>query len=181
MGLRLGVSSLSGQVKLTTSRNLGLFQLATVTDSDAQISTYSAEYTKDKLTLLAEYSIYDQDNKISTRTPLSTVTMTNRSILGGWYSSVSYRMTSEFETSAYYSAFYWDLRDKKGTNALGAGIFSKDYMAWQKDLAMTGRYDIDQNWMVKLEGHWMDGTALAVGTPSGRYWTLWAFKAIYSF
>jgi hypothetical protein len=30
---------------------------------------------------------------------------------------------------------------------------------WQHDVAVTLRFDVTRNWLIKLEGHFMDGTA----------------------
>jgi hypothetical protein len=29
--------------------------------------------------------------------------------------------------------------------------------SWRKDLALSTRFDINDSWIVKLEGHWMNG------------------------
>jgi len=30
-------------------------------------------------------------------------------------------------------------------------------IAWSKDLAVTTRFDVSESWIVKLEGHWLNG------------------------
>ncbi len=60
-----------------------------------------------------------------------------------------------------------------------------DFRAWQKDLALTARFDVNQNWLLKLEGHVMDGTAdlFVSDNPDGfdQDWFLFAAKVTFSF
>jgi len=60
----------------------------------------------------------------------------------------SYRVTPWFTPGAYFSIYYPN-KDQKAGRA-----------AFQHDLALSTRFDITQNWLVKLEGHWMKGTAV---------------------
>ena len=29
--------------------------------------------------------------------------------------------------------------------------------SWNKDLAISARFDVNESWIVKLEGHWING------------------------
>jgi len=74
------------------------------------------------------------------------------------YVMTSYQVASWFWPGAYYSLLFSDVNDRHGRDA------------YQHDVALTLRYDITQHWLVKLEGHYMHGTAglssaLNDGTP----------------
>jgi len=60
-----------------------------------------------------------------------------------------------------------------------------DYCAWLKDFVISVRMDINENWIVKLEGHFMDGIYLMdfsdnLGNTSPKRF-LFATKVTYSF
>jgi hypothetical protein len=59
----------------------------------------------------------------------------------------SYRVSSWFSPGVYYSLMQ--------SGAPGPDTRDK----YQQDFAVTTRYDLTQNWLVKLEGHYMRGTA----------------------
>jgi hypothetical protein len=122
----------------------------------------SLEYSAHELLLAAEYSrwrtAYETRPEI---VPDGNVTSTR------WYVMGSYRAASWFSPGLYYSV--WnngvpgpDTRDK-----------------YQQDAAVTTRFDINQNWLVKLEGHYMRGTAsldpaLNSNTPRSELTRDWA-------
>ncbi|MBU1055719.1 MAG: hypothetical protein KKC46_18115, partial [Proteobacteria bacterium] len=61
----------------------------------------------------------------------------------------------------------------------------KDHSAWQKDLALSARFDINSNWIFKVEGHKVNGTAdvlLADNSDrSEKDWYYGAAKLTFSF
>lgn len=64
-----------------------------------------------------------------------------------YYAMASYRVASWFTPGIYYSVMYPNiLRRRHQEN-------------YQHDLALTFRYDLTDNWLFKLEGHFMRGTA----------------------
>ncbi|HEX6275080.1 MAG TPA: hypothetical protein VFZ53_18695 [Polyangiaceae bacterium] len=65
----------------------------------------------------------------------------------GFYVMASYHVTSWFTPGAYYSIRYPNVDDRHGRDA------------YQHDLALSFRYDLTDNWLLKLEGHFMSGTA----------------------
>lgn len=67
--------------------------------------------------------------------------------------SASYRFTDLFSMGAYYSIFYPDKDDKDGDNL----VVKSD--AWEKDLALTLKFDLNEYTVFKVEGHSVDGTA----------------------
>lgn len=64
-----------------------------------------------------------------------------------YYGMVSYHVTPWFTPGAYYSVYYPNVEHRDSR---------KDY---QRDLALSARFDLTKNWLLKLEGHWMNGTA----------------------
>jgi hypothetical protein len=110
----------------------------------------------------------------------------------GWYVSGSYRFTYWFELGLYYSEYYPDEDDKDGKVRVEVKKIDNEYhRGWLKDSCMTLRFDITENWVAKLEGHLMDGSAVMLGVDnpipadgSERYeedWWLFAGKLTYSF
>jgi hypothetical protein len=62
--------------------------------------------------------------------------------------------------------------------------FAKPYLAYQRDLAVTLRYDVNDAWLWKLEGHFMDGAAAldaALNPNPKRYWGLFLLRTTVSF
>jgi hypothetical protein len=64
-----------------------------------------------------------------------------------YYAMASYRVTPWFSPGVYYSLMFPDADVRSGR------------AAYQHDLAITFRYDLNAHWLVKLEGHYMHGTA----------------------
>ena len=65
----------------------------------------------------------------------------------GYYAMASYHVTTWFTPGIYYSVRYPNVDDRRGREA------------YQHDLALSFRYDLTQNWLLKIEGHYMSGTA----------------------
>ena len=137
--------------------------------TDDVITTYSAAYTWENLTLTAEYQAIDKKGDLISTMTTATGTVTTKryeNVSDGWYGQVAYRFTDLFEGSVYYSASYNDVDDRDGQQALSNGSVAAAYQAWQKDWAVTGRFDVTDNWLLKLEAHFMDGAAFAIGQPT---------------
>jgi hypothetical protein len=102
----------------------------------------SLEYTQRDLTLSAEYSRWVGGFESEAPLLFPTQVINERA-----YAMASYRVTPWFTPGLYYSLYYpnVDKRDAK-----------EDY---QHDAALTLRYDVTPNWLVKVEGHFMHGTA----------------------
>ncbi len=101
----------------------------------------SAEYQGRRLTLAAEYGRDYASYTTNLLTPKTKVTTE------GYYVMASYQVKSWFTPGLYYSAYFpnMDQIQKRST--------------YQHDVAATMRYDVTPNWLVKLEGHYMHGTA----------------------
>jgi hypothetical protein len=106
-----------------------------------KLGVASVEYAAQDLLLAAEFSRWRTDYEI--RPPIISdwhVTDTR------WYVMASYRMTHWFTPGAYYSV------RRDGSNG------PEKRNNYQHDVAITTRYDITDNWLVKLEGHFKRGT-----------------------
>ena len=118
----------------------------------------------------------------------------------GWYASVSYRFSDFFEMEYAYSEFYPDKSDKNGrgvhpdmpiARVLGlTGIkrqIYNEFEAWKKTSTLSCRFDMNDNWLIKLETAYNDGFGDYTSADNGdkknlkRYWWLYAMKVTYSF
>ncbi len=103
----------------------------------------------------------------------------------GFYFMGAYSFTEWFHVGSYYSLQFADVGDRRGEGER----FWIDHNAWQKDLAFTLRFDIKEFWLIKLEGHYMDGTSALI--PMGiasesdadlvERWGLFLIKTTLSF
>jgi hypothetical protein len=71
-----------------------------------------------------------------------------------YYGLLAYRLTDWLELATSYSVTYIDKNDREGKNT---SPYFRGPRAWFKDLALSTRFDINEYWIVKLEGHWMNG------------------------
>jgi len=103
----------------------------------------SAEYQHKRLLLSAEYSRWFVRIDSSDLTVLPQANDVSERA----YGMASYRIKDWFQPGAYYSLYYPDIHHRDGRQEV------------QHDVAGTLRFDINRHWLVKLEGHFMSGTA----------------------
>jgi hypothetical protein len=84
---------------------------------------------------------------VSVKSSLPAVVPESDVTAEGFYFMASYQVTPWFAPGAYYSVSFPDTDDRHGREA------------YQHDLALSARYDLTQHWLLKLEGHYMVGTA----------------------
>jgi hypothetical protein len=123
----------------------------------------TAEYAIHDLVMTAEYGRGHTHQGTSNPMLAPPVLATSE----GGYAMVTYRASPWFQPGAYYSVLFPDAHDHHGKANR------------QNDVALTLRFDITDNWLVKLEGHFMDGTAgltnpLQVGPSPTNAATEWA-------
>lgn len=124
--------------------------------SDAYV--VSVEYTWNDLLVAAEYMWAKRDLKYETGAGLIHDVFKP----DGWYFQAAYRFNDWFELGAYYSEYYANkhMRDGEGINPdTGLPWFMPSDRAYLKDICLTARFDINEYWVMKLEGHKMDGTS----------------------
>ena len=95
---------------------------------------------------------------------------------GSWYIGASRRINKWFEVGAYYTEHYTDKNDRNGAS-------SADH---QRDTALSLRFDPKDWWIIKLEGHYINGTALLNDNANNpvrddRGWFMLAVKSTFTF
>ena len=98
----------------------------------------------------------------------------------GYYALISHRFSDLFEAGYYYSVIYPNMHDRDGDES-----YATKFMAFRKDQAISFRFDLNDNWIFKMEAHYIDGCAAMFAriNPDGfhRYWYLFVTKLSYSF
>jgi hypothetical protein len=128
----------------------------------------SAEYAAADLVLTAEYARGVTDQRSDTPEVQPRIEQTDERT----YFMASYRLAPWLQPGAYYSLLFPDVDDRKGPDQV------------QHDVALTLRFDINDHWLVKAEGHYMYGTAglnnpLMVATVTGAeaHWAAFFLKS----
>lgn len=145
---------------------------------------HSIEFNIDRLLVMIEY--YHYTYRISIEIPEILKIYNDKFFTEGYYANVVYRFNEFMETGLYYSCLYDNGWDKAGDRFANKG--ENRYQTFLKDLALSMRFDINQNWTFKIENHWMDGTAflMHINNPErrknlGRYWHMFAAKMTFHF
>ncbi len=168
-GLRLGITKFLGKYELNFRTDVLSIQIPVdsmhvpeihnVVDrhsmqSDYTINTYSIEYNINKLTFTGEYSVFiaevDDDGPPD-----------------GWYYQADYQVNDHLSFSSYYSTYYSDSKDRDGDD-LDISVLPNFYR-WQNDLCLSTRIDLNDHWLIKFEGHQINGTALVKITQNDIY------------
>lgn len=139
----------------------------------AILAVGSIEYSAQEWLIAAEYSRW----WVSAESNLPALAPPQENESERAYVMTSYQVASWFWPGAYYSLLFADVNDRRGREA------------YQHDIALTLRYDINEHWLVKLEGHYMHGTAgltkeLNDGTPLSKLhkdWGLFLVKTTAHF
>ncbi len=106
------------------------------------------------------------------------LTSDQRSKEHGYYISAAYRLNGWLEMGTYYSISYFSSYDKDGDT------MNPDYSGWLEDYALSFRFDINEYWIAKIEGHLMDGIAYCIDIDNDNYkknWWMFAAKITFSF
>jgi hypothetical protein len=163
-GLRFGVAgSYVSHVaqNFTASTPFGTFN--STTKIDIPDVEGSAEYLWKSWTFQAEYNTYIQnyDNAPSMRTD-------------AWYASAAYRFNKRVQAGAYYSEYYSDTSQRGNP------------LDFQKDTALSLRFDLKDWWIFKVEGHYIHGTGELENNAQpinrdDRGWFMFGVKTTFSF
>jgi hypothetical protein len=135
---------------------------------DIDIGHLSLEYLWNRWTFQAEYQRSWLRNPSETLEPDT------------WYAGAAYRFNRWFEAGAYYTEYYSEVMDRDGSNRPVASD------AFQKDAALSLRFDPVDWWTLKLEGHCIHGTALLRDnehnpTRNSDVWWMLTVKTTFSF
>ncbi len=171
-GLTLGASV--QKVRLDTSVVVPSAVPLFVIESRSLLWVTSLEYAVAGLMLTAEYSRWHAE-QTSTNLELSPPieeTSERAYVMG------SYSVTSWFTPGLYYSLLFPNVSNRSGKENV------------QHDVAATLRFDLTPHWLLKLEGHYMSGTAglfnpLRINPPdlsrARENWTAYFLKTTVSF
>lgn len=108
---------------------------------DVRLWVASAEYRHAGLRIAAEYSQWNARFYSDAPALLPGVNIER------YYVMASYQVARWLAPCVYYSVYYPNMSERDGRQN------------HQRDAALSLRFDINAHWLVKLEGHWMDGTA----------------------
>jgi hypothetical protein len=145
----------------------------------------SAEYISGNFFLVGEY--WEGSTRVKNVIgglpfPLPEMPATEQTTLS-YYLQAGYRLNDWFQFGGYYSKFYDDKNDMDGSGLEMRG--QPAYLAWQNDLTLTTRFDINKHWLVKLEAHLYDGAASVepMDNPDGieENWTLFLARITFHF
>ena len=158
-GLRVGVTQLNTDIdtELGYSGTYMTYDISGYLEIDVDYDFFwvaSVEYTHDPFKIVGEYcrkrqvtegSIYSSG--LPPVIPAGTMPIYYETTAEMYYGMISYRINDLLELGTYYSVHYPDV-DNKG------GAANK-----QKDLAVSARFDVLPAMTIKLETHFIDGTA----------------------
>jgi predicted porin len=159
----------------------GLFAgSSSVTDADAEVNVFSAEYTHDKWVLSGEFKRMDSE---ATATLLAAPPfgVANQKITSSEehaYVQATYQATDKLGLGIYYAQSDFDPKD---------GDARDDKFTSVDDLALGASYALTGNWLIKVEGHALDGLGrlnLAGDTNLGATdarWNYFVVKTTFSF
>lgn len=140
-GLRVGGSL--QKVRLDVTAYVGMLTVAIENNTFMWVA--STDYASGALSLAAEYSRWHTEQTSSL--PGSSTVVTNERA----YVMASYGLNRWLQTGAYYALHFPDTSKREGADN------------HQHDVALTFRFDINEHWLVKLEGHFMAGAAGLTG------------------
>lgn len=145
---------------------------------DANLLIGSAEYDTGRWLFAAEYD--RQLVHVETDPPGLVPEGDEDSDSERFYAMIAHR-AADAVTVGGYASFQFDDVD----NRSGSGLPVPE-TSYQQDYAATGRYDINEFWLVKLEAHLMHGTAQVSpadnpGKTLDRTWALFLAQTVLSF
>ena len=184
-GLRLGTTAMQSRYNIQSilrydmtvpepNPDAGYHPYAIDIDETIKINhlgTLSAEYLRNDWNLAAEYYHDSISEKKST----------------GWYVQAGYRVSRLLSLAGYYSDAEPNGGDEEIQELQMLGL--PDYYGWQRDLTISGRFDLTDFWLFKLEYHFIDGVALTepqsleedLADPKERKWGMFAAKTTFHF
>jgi len=136
----------------------------------------SAEYIFGDTILSGEYNMIKVDIDSFMGNPVKTTDVL------GWAVSASHRFKDRYEIGMYYADYITDLDDANGKDwerTTGQSKFER----YLRDACLSGRVDITEGWIFKLEGHLMRGLDEVTNRDGSDdpTWYLFASKVSYSF
>jgi len=148
----------------------------TINLDEVSSTIVSAEYIFGDTILSGEYNMIKVDIDSFMGNPVPTTDVL------GWAVSASHRFKDRFELGMYYADYITDVDDANGKDwerTTGQSKFER----YTRDACLSGRIDITEGWIFKLEGHLMRGLD-EVSNRDGENdptWYLVASKVSYNF
>ena len=140
--------------------------------------TLSAEYSWRDLLLASELLYTQYDVRVDIDVAGIPLQVPSKVKWKGYYLMATYRLNDLVEVGSTYGQFYPNRDDKEGKEVVAQG--GQDFEAWRENITLSCRFDVGENWLLKLEGHRMDGVGLmsARENPQGfeRNWYLFLAK-----
>jgi hypothetical protein len=153
-GLRLGGSYFDGRTNFDVTKNtLGVesIGLESITVRMQDNLVFSLEYSLPRVTFTSEFIEYKLRKRFFGIEPSIGKSQ-------GWYALLTFNLTDKLAFSTLYDVFYEDIDHKDGAQFTMQG--KPDHMGWRKDLGFGIHYDMNYNWLIKLEYHTIDGTSI---------------------
>jgi hypothetical protein len=142
----------------------------------AELIAGSIEYTHGDWMFAAEYmrSLKRQTSSLPMLLP------TEHGDSERFYVLATRRLTPQLELGTYLSIAHADVGDRSGEGMQ----WTQPFHAFQRDLTLTARYDVNEHWLWKVEGHAIDGTAdlpAELNPDPKRRWALFLIKTTVTF
>ena len=161
----------TGVVPVGMPPTLFPFSVSTHSVGDIPFAQFSGEYLWKNWTFQAEYYTYHVGSRTYQNGVYSGDSISD---VDSWYVNAAYKVNKWLQTGLYYTEYYGDTHHRGN---------SRNY---QKDTALSFRFDIKDWWIVKLEGHYIHGTALLQDdrnnpVQNNNAWFMLAAKTTFSF
>lgn len=175
--VRWGADYALTDATLTFLAPMGAQPIETMESTNTRLLTSSAELSWGNVVLAAEHALWLGDLK----NPYFAAEMNQES----WYALASCRVADWLEAGTYYSVSYPDRDDRDGRKFARDNPGLPAYQMYQRDLTTSLRFDLNDFWMVKAEGHFIQGTGSLLAadqrTAGGKNWILFAAKTSFIF
>lgn len=115
--------------------------------------TSSIEYAAHEWQIAVEYGRWHASSSSHVQALFPDQAVDNERL----YGLIAYRINDWFVPAAYYSLYFPNVDDRSGRDSR------------QQDFSLTARFDLNQHWLIKLEVHYLNGTAaLSSALNDGR-------------
>jgi hypothetical protein len=190
-GLRVGATYLRASIDFNVVLDAGLVAQAVameylppghdgklrITHDPTSFWVGSAEYIVGDWLFAAEYSrwLKHEESTVPILVP------TRDEDAERFYAMATYRVSKYFEFGLYYAVTHADVRDRDGEEN---ARFTEPFQGFQRDLAASFRFDVNEYWLWKLEAHFIDGVAELQSTVNlnpKRHWGLFLLKTTVMF
>ena len=142
---------------------------------------FSTEYTYKDLVLSAEYELDDYTLE-ATYSNGVTPPFHSKQATDSWCVMATYRFNDWFEMGSFYHEVYADRHHRDGSTFAQFNLYRPDNM-WWKDTALTLRFDPIPHTVVKVEGHYINGTYEIIENfiNAKKDWFMFATKVTFNF